>query len=90
MSRLARRPLPTLTTATWATAAALRLVVSFLTTVTASVAGATGRSAIGTTRPVSGPPVMTGTGLVLWRTASPSTIDAYRTYGRSRSIRAGS
>ena len=48
MSRLARRPLPTLTTATWATAAALRLVVSFLTTVTASVAGATGRSAIGT------------------------------------------
>ena len=36
------------------------------------------------------PPVITGTGAVLWMTASPSTIDAYRTYGRLGSTRAGS
>ena len=76
------RPLPTLTTPAWTTAAALRLVLSVFTTVTVSVAGPSGRSTIGTARPDSGPPVMTGTGPVLRRTASPSTIDAYRTYGR--------
>ena len=76
MALLAKRPLPTLTTPTWATAVALSAILSFLMTVTASDAGMAGRSAIGTVRPASGPPVMTGTGFAPWRTALPSTIDA--------------
>ena len=75
-SRLATRPLPTLTTATWATAQGLSWALSFFVTLTAIVAGPLGRSAMGTARPASGPPVITGTGFVLTRTESPSTIDA--------------
>jgi hypothetical protein len=72
----ATRPPVASTITTWATAAGLSEVLSFFVIVTTSVAGAGGRRARATVTPVSGPPVITGTGAVLRRTASPSTTDA--------------
>ncbi len=56
------RPLPTFATPAWTTASGVRAVLSFLTTVTFTLAGPSGRRTIGTAMPDSGPPVMTGTG----------------------------